>query len=567
MFSFNISALPRYEHRTLALMLAIVHIIVVSGVSSVISQPLMLAHLGLFLIWQPLLSHRLRLDTRSVIIVSVLMIFIIGILNWFMLSLWLLMLIGLLSGQVKSSQRQRYANLVALIFLLLELMIGCIPGIFDLATPSADFQYVYNYALGLLPVALFLMPAGERAETQPQSVDFLHGLTGIFLTMVLVLGGLTITLATGTLYPLALLETVFGMAVFLILVAWLWAPIAGFSGLGQIWERYVQNVGTPFELWLTQLQNSANRTNSTEMFLQYAVAQLNELPWVVGVEWRASEQHGQLGDFSRHVFTSTTAELSIRLHSRRPMGATLMLHARLLVQMISHFYRAKEREAALEHQAHLRAVYETGARMTHDIKNLLQALQTITGALSTPGKRDAEALNRLVKRQLPQISRRLQLAVEKLQAPQRATSERQPASDWWHDFVERHGSDDLQLHTRIHEDPEIPADLFHGVADNLLENIRYKRQLEPELKVDIKFITGPRGAFLTISDSGSLIEEKLARQLFKGTIASNAGLGIGLYQSAQHARESGYELHLADNEQQVSFELRPIERRRDAVAR
>jgi len=494
------------------------------------------------------------------------MIAIIGVLNWSLLSLWLLMLIGLLSGQVNASLRQRYANLTALVFLVLELMIGAIPRIFDLSTPSVEFQQVFNYALGLLPVVLFLIPAGEEPGQAPRSVDFLHGLTGIFLILILILGGLTNTLATGTGYPLALLEMVFGMAVFLILVAWLWAPIAGFSGLGQIWERYVQNVGTPFELWLAKLQVNAIQAPGAQEFLHRAVTQLNTLPWVAGVEWRAGEDQGHLGDRRDHVFTSTTPELIISLHTHRPIGITLMLHARLLVQMIGHFYSAKEREATLAKQAHLHAIYETGARLTHDIKNLLQALKTMTGALATPGTRNAQDLNRLVSRQLPHISQRLELALEKLQSPQQVSSERQLASRWWHDFIERHGSTDLHLDVQIHEDPVIPADLFHSVADNLLENIRYKRQLETDIQVDIQFVTNARGARLAISDSGSPIPEELTGQLFRGIVASAAGLGIGLYQAAQQARESGYELRLAENDQRVSFELQPLDRRREAGA-
>ncbi len=566
MASFNLSSLPRYEHRTLALMLAIVHLIVISGVRDELAKPLMLAHLGLFLIWQPLLSHRLRLDTRSVILVGLLMIAIIGTLNWSLLSLWILMLIGLLSGQVNASPRQRYANLAALVFLILELMIGVIPRLFDLSTPSVEFQQVFNYALGLLPVILFLIPAGQDPEQVPRSVDFLHGLTGIFMILVLILGGLTNTLATGTGYPLALLEMVFGMAVFLILVSWLWAPIAGFSGLGQIWERYVQNVGTPFELWLAKLQVNAIHAPDAKEFLQHAVTQLNALPWVAGVAWRAGEDQGQLGDTGGHDFTSTTPEIMISLYTHRPIGVTLMLHARLLVQMIGHFYSAKEREATLARQAHMHAIYETGARLTHDIKNLLQALKTMTGALAAPGTRDAQALNRLVSRQLPHISQRLELALDKLQSPQQISTERQAASHWWRDFIERHGNTDLHLDVQIHEDPVIPADLFHSVADNLLENIRYKRQLEADIQVDIKFVTNARGARLTISDSGSSIPEELTGQLFRGIVASEAGLGIGLYQAAQQARECGYALRLAENDRRVSFELQPLDRRRDVDA-
>ena len=39
--------------------------------------------------------------------------------------------------------------------------------------------------------------------------------------------------------------------------------------------------------------------------------------------------------------------------------------------MVGEFYENKRRETVLRRNAYLQAVHETGARMTHDIKNLL----------------------------------------------------------------------------------------------------------------------------------------------------------------------------------------------------
>jgi len=47
-------------------------------------------------------------------------------------------------------------------------------------------------------------------------------------------------------------------------------------------------------------------------------------------------------------------------------------------------------------------------------------------------------------------------------------------------------------------------------------------------------------------------------------VALDPGLSIGLYPAAQQARESGYELRLAENDQRVCFELQPLDRRRVA---
>ena len=58
----------------------------------------------------------------------------------------------------------------------------------------------------------------------------------------------------------------------------------------------------------------------------------------------------------------------------------------MLIHLIGHFYGAKHRELELANSAHLQAIYETGARVTHDIKNLFisDGSQFTTGAAENP---------------------------------------------------------------------------------------------------------------------------------------------------------------------------------------
>ena len=58
------------------------------------------------------------------------------------------------------------------------------------------------------------------------------------------------------------------------------------------------------------------------------------------------------------------------------------MHCKLLIQLISNLYIGKIKEKELTQQIHLQAIYETGARVTHDIKNLLQSLQAITSIIN-----------------------------------------------------------------------------------------------------------------------------------------------------------------------------------------
>ncbi len=92
----------------------------------------------------------------------------------------------------------------------------------------------------------------------------------------------------------------------------------------------------------------------------------------------------------------------------------MSLHCNLLVQLIETFYTAKKQEQELAQQAHLHAIYETGARVTHDIKNLLQSLQTMTILLDTTSYETREKSLLLLQKQLPHITQRLQLALNKL---------------------------------------------------------------------------------------------------------------------------------------------------------
>jgi sensor histidine kinase regulating citrate/malate metabolism len=51
-----------------------------------------------------------------------------------------------------------------------------------------------------------------------------------------------------------------------------------------------------------------------------------------------------------------------------------------------------------------------------------------------------------------------------------------------------------------------------------------------------------------VCDSGAAIANSVADQLFSAPLASQKGLGIGVYQSARQAGQLGYQLALAANQ-------------------
>jgi signal transduction histidine kinase len=392
-----------------------------------------------------------------------------------------------------------------------------------------------------------------------KSVDFLYGLTVSLLTCILAMGSLLSMYITGAEYPVAVIQTILAIALFLLAVSWLWTPLAGFSGLGQLWERYLQNIGTPFEGWLARLADLARGNQSADSFLESAIARLVELPWVAGATWNSPEIQGENGPSTTHLFHFVDDDLTITVYANRSIGTALRLHGQLLLQLVAHFYRAKQHEEELTRRARLQAVYETGARITHDIKNLLQSLQTTTAAMQSGKAGDEAELRALMARQLPHVSKRLQLALDKLQAPEKEAMVEERLSEWWESLQARNIDANIRFDANLGSDPTVPRDLFDSVAENLLENARSKRLSEPGITISVHLEAGNGAAHLRVSDDGSRIDTDTARMLFKSPVSSRNGLGIGLYQAARQARQWGYELTLAANQpHDVAFDLKPI---------
>jgi len=127
---------------------------------------------------------------------------------------------------------------------------------------------------------------------------------------------------------------------------------------------------------------------------------------------------------------------------------------------------------------------------------------------------------------------------------------------WWdalrlrnqHQAIDWHEPDSLP-------DKNIPVALFDCIIDNLIDNVMKKRQADPEVAIFVKI--QPEPVSLTVCDNGDPIPEKIAANLLRGVVASESGLGIGLYQAARWAEQLGYRLALISNRGgSVCFELR-----------
>jgi Histidine kinase-, DNA gyrase B-, and HSP90-like ATPase len=542
----------RREHWVLATMLIVLNLALRADFGSALSASLMTAHLGLFFLWQPIWQRDQRLDRWSAALIIVSTGAFIAALNWWLLFGWMILLVGIVAGRSFSTRQERLAYMITLTFLISVLLIECVPMIFDVGKLNNAVLVSFRLAWTALPLLLLLFPTYNVAQRETFPIDFFRGITIALMTALLAVSSVLMTYELRIEYPVTLIAGLLVLSSFLFLVSWLITPGTG-SGLGALWEKSVLNIGTPFESWLSSLAQLAGRRQQPREFLDAAIEELCEIPWIQGAEWAANGQQGQAGNRAGFNTLLTTGELEVTLFTERPVGPSLLIHCRLLIQVLGHFFSAKIRETELAHQAHLRAVHETGARLTHDIKNLLQSLKTTTAAiLEDTGPSDSERSRKrqsLLRRQLPHITQRLQLSLDKLQQPSSQQSERIAISVWWDLLLSRYDAEDVEFLADIHDGEfDVPGDCFDSVVENLLDNARNKAKTSNAIQVKVGLYEKDGDVILSVVDNGAAIEATLASQILTEPVPSDNGLGIGLYQSAQQAALNGFQLVLSENE-------------------
>ena len=282
---------------------------------------------------------------------------------------------------------------------------------------------------------------------------------------------------------------------------------------------------------------------------------MGKLPWVSGGAWRSSAYSGEFGQPSKNTVEYADQELQLRVYTQYSLSPALSWHFHLLGQMLGEFYTAKLREQKLLQQSYVQAVHETGARMTHDVKNLLQSLNVLCAAVARESGSSGE-LQALMRRQLPVITQRLQQTLDKLRRPENDGGSAVRARSWWRGLQHSYAGQNIEFgNGEISDQAWLPRELFDSAADNLLQNALTKRRSRDDFTIEVSFACGA-GAWLEVSDGGGAIAPHIAAELLRGPVPSDSGLGIGLYQVARQTAASGYSLVLAHNaEGKVSFVL------------
>jgi signal transduction histidine kinase len=540
----------------LPMMLWLLHGALLLGVESPLVHSLLLAHLGLFLLWQPLWHGERRVGNGALAFIVIAAAAAMFWLSWWTVAFWLTGLFGLVGARVFVF-RDRWTRLLYLsviVYLLAVLLLWVMPNLFAAQYSIDAGRTLMRYVLPLQLLAMTFLPVKRVPANTTQTVDFIYSLLLFMLLALVVLGSLSFMTLGKLDYLDALMRTLFLMGLILLVFGVLWNPRFGFAGLQGMFSRYLLNVGTPFENWLTQLTEAVRREPDAETYLRRAVTLLEEFPWLSGLSWQSPEGSGQFGQFSEHSVVVKTSVLRLTLYSKRSLNPTLTLHIHLLVQLIDYFYQSQQREKSLRDITRLQAVYETGSRLTHDLKNMLQSMLSLTAIAQSREERAQQ----LLQQQLPLLTQRIEMTLLKLQKPHVVESETvQLALNTWWDTVRlrnQHRAIGWSAPETL-PDTNIPAPLFDCIIDNLIDNVVKKRQLDPDITISVEI--QPEPVRLTVCDDGDPIPETISTNLLRGVVASENGLGIGLYQAARWADQLGYRLSLISNKGgKVCFELR-----------
>lgn len=547
----------------LGTMLLALHAALAWDFDSTWSRAFLLAHVGLFLIWQPMWRGERQLSLRHVALIVVIGLVLVGFTNWWLMAIWLAVLFGLIGGNVPGirERRHRVASLLAAVYLLAILLVWVVPKLFSAPeATSGAVDLLVRYGLMLLPVLVILTRVERTVSDVPHAVDLFYSVMLFLLVAALVLGSFMIKELAKAAYPMALAQTLLWIAGLLVALSWLWSPHGGFSGVGQLLSRYLLSVGLPFERWMQGVAHRAEQEDEPERFLVNSLHDMLELPWLAGVRWQTRVDGGEFGEPSQFDAELSHHDLTLTFYTRWSLSPALLLHLKLLTRLLAHFYDAKQREHQQRQNAYTQAIHETGARLTHDVKNLLQSLTSLCAAAQASGPEQAGDLQALMNRQLPQITQRLQTTLDKLRAPAKPERSRSiPAVQWWDALRARYTRGDVVfIGGEIVADTSLPGELFDSVAENLIQNALNKGHGEAGFRVEVHF-SFDEGPCLRVTDGGGPVPSVVARRLFDGPVPSQTGLGIGLYQAARQASQHGYRLSLASNEPgQVSFELAPV---------
>ncbi len=510
---------------------------------------------GLFLLWQPLWSKDIQVRRIPASFIAVFLISLAYIFPKESLIFFGLILSGLIGSRLLIQTSFRSFDLLALLIIIIEMAIGVVPSTFpEISLPRLFSDYMQT--LILIPVLLFFFAPNPDDKRRGRSqVDLMHGLLAATLIFLVLLGGIVINLLYGVDYIDGLLLTVFIVSTLTIGISWFWNPGIGYSGIGVLWNRYAMTIGGPFEVWISTLSSLIEERFLTPMeYLETACDYLVNNDWLNGIQWNFENQRIIAGEKTGYRLEySLGNNITVDIFYKSNPGDALEQHTILLIRMANQFYLAKLNQEKVRVQEHFATIHHTGARLTHDIKNILQSIKTSLEILRDDS--DSGEQQKILQTNLTQISNRLESTLSKLKSPELDTQVKIIDCHQWIDHLETryHNNQKLEFSRDIEANIPIPIDLFDSVVDNLIINALRKISCD---QINVRLHSNDDIILLSVCDNGEAIKPEIEADLFSQPVSSGSGMGIGLYQSSIMAGAFNFELELSQNETgKVCFNL------------
>ena len=551
----RLKSLLQFEQQILASTLLVYHVIIWSPSDAILQFSLSFILYGLFLLWQPLWNKDSSINKLPTTVIALAFVSITYFFPDESLVFFGLILSGLIGSRLLSHSSFHAFDLLALVIIILEMAVGVVPGAFaqiELPRLFAD----YMQPIILIPILLFYFAPNYDDKKQGRNqIDLMHGLLASTLIFIVLLGGIVINLLYGVDYIDGLLLTVFIVSTLTLGISWFWNPGVGFSGIGVLLNRYTMTIGGPFETWINTLTTLIEEHYLTPAeYLEAACEHLVENDWLNAIQWNFRSYSVSVGEKQgTRIDYKVGEKAEVRVYFKSHPGVALEQHTILLIRMAYQFYLSKLNQEKIRTHEHFSTIHHTGARLTHDVKNILQSIKTSLNILDMNAA--SQKHQKLLQSNLTQISTRLENTLNRLKAPELDTQLKLVDCNHWMMKLEvdHQSNSRISIHREIENNIPLPVDLFDSVIDNLINNALRKPSAK---QIDVRLLSNSEIILLSVCDDGLPVNENIKDALFKQAISSGIGMGIGLYQSAIMAHTFGFELELEQNESgKVCFNL------------
>ena len=473
--------------------------------------------------------------------------------EWLLMA-WICLLAALGLGASLASQGnlRRLASTLQVLLCLVLLFFAVVPGTLGVSglAEREDLRLISIITFAAWAV-VHLISAVDRGRARIEPITC----TLFFLLCCLITTSVALAaLLQPHLDYLVVVLSVAATAFVLAAAGWLlWSPAIG-EGLSAVFFRHVLSLGVHFDDWMREMNELADKSKDDRDFWWRAMALLQERTDLHGVSWSDRGEEVTIGDKDGHVLSLPLSEHGLRLHSKSRVLPTMAFNLWLLARVAHEYRLSKEREARLTAEATMRSAHEMGARTTHDIKNLLHAINLLC-ASDRSGEKGG--FGDKGKEQLRSLAGRLETSLARLAGAEAHHEHGGLISlrAWWEGAVKRHANHAVEFSwlEDVDSEAKIPGELFDRALENMLHNALRKSGRDDGLAVSVELGQAPS---LTVRDTGSPIPQGILAKLFKAPVPSSDGMGIGLFQLATSAVGVGYEMSVFSNEKgDVSLRL------------